>query len=142
MTPEDLISISHFSGTGYQPLVVFETWRVAVLRHCDELLPEQIDKFECHTETDEVFILVQGRCILFLANVEDGVIQKIHAVDMEPKKLYNVRKGVYHTHTLDKDAHVIIVENQDTGAENSLSLFLDHSHTVEIREITKNLWRA
>jgi len=141
MELENLVSISHFTGTGYQPLVDFESWRVAVLRYINELLPDQINQIECHTETDEVFILVEGKCILFLADVEDGIIKKIHAVDMEPKKLYNVRKGVFHTHTLNKNAHVIIVENQDTGPKNSVTLSLDEAHIEEICELTLNLWQ-
>ncbi len=140
MNREDLISVSDFTGAGYQPLVDFDTWRVAVLRYIDELLPERIDRAECHSETDEVFILVEGRCILFLLEVEEAHVHKIHAVDMEPKKLYNVKKGVYHTHTLSEDAHVIIVENQDTGPLNSKSIALEKSHIEEICRLTEELW--
>lgn len=140
MEIEKLVKVSDFTGNGYQPLVDFKSWRVAVLRYIDELLPDQINKIECHTETDEVFILVEGRCILFIGEIAGGKIQKIHAVDMVPKKLYNVKKGVYHSHTLSKDAHVIIVENQDTGPKNSHSLPLEPSHINEICELTERLW--
>ncbi len=138
---EKLISVSDFSGEGYQPLVDFESWRVAVLRYIDELLPEKIDSVECHLETDEVFILVEGKCILFLAEVQDDQIIKIHAVDMVPKKLYTVNQGVYHTHTLSKDAHVIIVENQDTGAANSKRISLSRSQIEKICQMTADLWK-
>lgn len=137
---EELISISEFTGNGYQPLVDYGSWRVAVLRYIDHLKPDRINMVECHLETDEVFILFEGRCILFLAEVEDGEVVQIHAVDMVPKKLYNVKKGVYHTHTLSEDAHVIIVENQDTGAANSEQIKLDQEKVREICELTTNLW--
>lgn len=137
---ENLISVSDFSGEGYQPLVDFETWRVAVLRYIDELLPEKIENVECHLETDEVFILVEGKCILFLADVQDGQIIKVHAVDMVPKKLYTIKQGVYHTHTLSRDAHVIIVENQDTGASNSKKMLLDQPQIEKICRMTADLW--
>lgn len=137
---ENLISISDFTGEGYQPLVDFESWRVAVLRYIDELLPEKIDTVECHLETDEVFILVEGKCILFLADVQDDQIINIHAVDMIPKKLYNIKQGVYHTHTLSKDAHVIIVENQDTEAANSKRISLSRSQIEKICQMTADLW--
>lgn len=137
---EELISISEFNGNGYLPLVDYGSWRVAVLRYIDQLQPDRINMVECHLETDEVFILFEGRCILFLANVEEGDVVKIHAVDMVPKRLYNVKKGVYHTHTLSVDAHVIIVENQDTGAANSLQIELDQVQVREICELTANLW--
>jgi len=137
---ENLIRISDFTGEGYQPLVDFESWRVAVLRYIDELLPEKIDTVECHLETDEVFILVEGKCILFLADVQDDQIINIHAVDMIPKKLYNIKQGVYHTHTLSKDAHVIIVENQDTEAANSKRISLSRSQIEKICQMTADLW--
>ncbi len=140
MDIDHLLGISHFTGEGYQPLVDYESWRVAVLRYIDELQPEKIDLVECHLETDEVFILVEGKCILFLAEVEDNTIVKIHAVDMEPYKLYNVRKGVYHSHTLTKDAHVIIVENQDTALENSARVSLRDRDVKELCKFTQELW--
>lgn len=136
----DLVEVSHFTGEGYKPLVDFQSWRVAVLRYIDELLPEKITNVECHTETDEVFILVKGRCILFLAETENQEVKKIHAVDMEKHKLYNVRKGVYHTHTLSEDAHVIIVENQDTSASNSLRIELDKENKELLVSFRKQLW--
>jgi mannose-6-phosphate isomerase-like protein (cupin superfamily) len=137
---EKLISISDFTGEGYQPLVDFGSWRVAVLRYIDELLPEKINNIECHLETDEVFILIEGRCILFLADVEIGQITKFHAIDMVPGKLYTVKMGVYHTHTLSQDAHVIIVENRDTGSDNSNRILLDQSQGDEICALTRKLW--
>lgn len=136
----NFISISDFTGEGYQPLVDFESWRVAVLRYIEELQPEKIDNVECHLETDEVFILAEGRCILFYADVQDEQINKLHAINMVPKKLYTVKKGVYHTHTLSRDAHVIIVENQDTGAANSRRISLSQTHVNELCEMTANLW--
>lgn len=140
MSIEQLVEVTDFTGPGYKPMVDFQTWRVAVLRYIDELLPDKINRVECHLETDEVFILVEGRCILFLAEVEGGQIEAIHAVNMQPKKLYNVRQGVYHSHTLSKDAHVIIIENQDTGPENSDSIDLDEAQIDEICKKTKSIW--
>lgn len=135
MTVEDLIEITDYSGEGYHPLVDFGSWRVAVLRYIDELRPEKINNVECHLETDEVFILFEGKCMLFLAAIENGQIGKMHAVDMMPKMLYTVKKGVYHTHTLSPDAHVIIVENRDTGPDNSHRILLSQSHVDEICEL-------
>lgn len=140
MTIDHLIQVSHFTGSGYKPLVDYQSWRVAVLRYIDELLPEQIDKVECHTETDEVFILTQGKCILFIAESDGLQIQHIHAVDMELNKLYNVRKWTYHTHTLSADAHVIIIENQDTSSQNSNSISLNQSQKQRLCALTQNIW--
>lgn len=116
----ELIEVLAYDGEGYRPLVDYAGWRVAILRYIDELKPENITFFERHNETDEVFVLLAGRCILFAA-AEDGQIQ---VADMQPHKIYNMKKGVYHSHTLSEDAVVLVVENQDTGAENSERLYL------------------
>jgi ureidoglycolate hydrolase len=118
-----LIEISEYTGEGYRPLVDYGEWRVAILRYTDDLRPENIKMFERHNETDEVFVLLEGQCILFVTDDEGGV----HAVDMQPHKLYNMKKGVYHSHTLSEDASVLIVENRDTGEKNSERILLSEA---------------
>ncbi|MBT3670802.1 MAG: hypothetical protein HN547_11280 [Chloroflexi bacterium] len=136
----NLIEIKYYEGEGYQPLVDFENWRVAILKYIDELLPENIDFMECHNETDEVFILINGRCILFLSDVEDGKIINIHPVNMESGKFYNIKKKVFHTHTLSEDAEVVVVENQNTSSINSQKIFLSRDEVLELENLTKKLW--
>ena len=67
-------------------------WRVAVLNHSEKLEIENIEIFERHNETDEVFILLSGRCILFIGEGDDE-IGEIFAEDMQPLKIYNVKKA-------------------------------------------------
>jgi hypothetical protein len=112
------IEKADFPESGYQPIIDFESWRVAVLKFCDDLIPENIENMQKHMETDEVFVLVSGTCNLYSAGTGEvpGTIEK---VPMEKHKGYNVKKGVWHTHTLSEDAEVLIVENQNTGLENS-----------------------
>ena len=136
----NLIEIKYYEGEGYQPLVDFENWRVAILKYIDELLPENIDFMECHNETDEVFILINGRCILFLSDVEDGKIINIHPVNMESGKFYNIKKKVFHTHTLSEDAEVVVVENQNTSSINSQKIYLRNNEVLELENLTKKLW--
>ncbi|MBT3313955.1 MAG: hypothetical protein HN390_05010 [Anaerolineae bacterium] len=118
-----LVEISEYTGEGYRPLVDYGEWRVAILRYIDELAPENIHSLERHNETDEVFVLLAGKCQLFIGvPQDDGVV--IEAVRMEPLKLYNIRKGVYHSHTLSQDAMVLVVENRNTGDRNSEKMAL------------------
>ncbi len=109
-----LVEVSEYRGEGYRPLVDYGEWCVAILRNIDELAPENITFLERHNETDEVFVLLEGRCILLIGDGEE-----IHAVEMEPHKLYNIKRGVYHSHTLSEDATVLVIENRDTGDWNS-----------------------
>lgn len=139
MIDEKLLEVRSFEGAGYQPLIDYDKWRVAILRYCDELLPECIFTLQKHNETDEVFVLLEGRCILFLGEGND-VIMSIKAVDMVPCKLYNVKRGVWHSHTLNNDAAVLIVENRDTTIQNSPKMILDDDQRRQIVYITHELW--
>ncbi|BCJ95914.1 hypothetical protein acsn021_34830 [Anaerocolumna cellulosilytica] len=115
---QEYIEISSFEGEGYQPMIDFKTWRVAILKYCEELEIENINTMQRHLETDEVFILLEGNCTLFSGGMEEE-ISDITAVSMKPFHLYNVKQGVWHTHTLDRRGRVLIVENQNTSDSNS-----------------------
>lgn len=135
-----LLEISNYTGEGYRPLVDYGQWRVAILRYIDELLPENIGKMQRHNETDEVFVLLGGRCLLFLGE-GDEAISAIHAEDMQPFKLYNVKRGAWHTHTLNEAATVLIVENRDTTLANSPEIELSAAQRQQLVELTHALWR-
>jgi hypothetical protein len=138
---ESLLQIAEYAGDGYQPLIDFANWRVAILRYHEELLPHNIAKAQRHDETDEVFVLLAGRCILFVAEGRERVVE-IHAEDMQPLKLYNVRRSAWHTHTLSRDAMVLIVENRDTVRANSPEIDLTAAQRARIVELTQNLWNG
>ena len=55
---EKQIEITEFQKEGYKPLVDYEAWRVAVLKFCDDLKPENIKTMQKHMETDEVLSLI------------------------------------------------------------------------------------
>jgi hypothetical protein len=138
--PDNLLEISEYTGEGYRPLIDYEQWRVAILRYIDELLPENIGKLQRHAETDEVFVLLSGRGILFLGEGEES-IGAIHAQAMQPLKLYNVKRGAWHTHTLSEDASVLIIENRNTAASNSPQITLTAAQRKQIIQLTSILWK-
>ncbi len=133
--PETMLEVREYAAEGYRPLVDYGAWRVAMLNYIDELRPENLATVQRHDETDEVFVLLAGHCILFLA---DG--RELYAQDMEPYKAYNVKRAVWHTHTLDPDARVLIVENCDTTAQNSPTIALDEAQRARVVHLTHELW--
>lgn len=133
------IQVKAFEEIGYRPLVDYGAWRVAMLNYIDELLPENIDNVQQHSETDEVFALLSGQCILFTADVSGEIVTAIQACPMEVGKIYNVPKGVYHTHTLTPGTKVLIVENVDTNDSNSPKVRLSPDNRKEIIRLTKEL---
>ena len=134
-----LLEISDYTGEGYRPLIDYDQWRVAILRYIDELLPENIGKLQRHNETDEVFVLLSGRCLLFLGE-GDQTVGTIHAQDMQPLKLYNVKRGAWHSHTLDEAATVLIVENRDTTLANAPEIELRADQRQQLIGLTRALW--
>lgn len=110
------MDIQYFSGEGYMPLISFEGWRVAVVNYCDRLSEKNFCKVERHLKTDEVFILLQGEANLFIG-------MEIERYPMEIGKLYTVKCGEWHGISMNKGASVVIVENDDTGIENSEYFF-------------------
>ena len=138
--PESLLEIREHNKPDYKPLIDFQSWRVALMNYTTDLVPEKINRMQKHTETDKVFVLLAGKCILFLGEGEERVTE-VHAVDMEPFKLYNVKRGAWHSHTFSKDAKVLIVENRDTVDANSPFVDLSEQQRKQIVELTKQLWK-
>jgi len=112
------IEVKEFPESGYRPLVDFESWRVAVLKYCADLKLENIRTMQYHAETDEAFILLQGQCSLFTGGVGPK-IGELKKTGMELHKVYVIKRGVWHNHSMSRDGEVLIVENSQTSDENS-----------------------
>jgi len=84
--------------------------------------------------------LLKGNCILFIAEGNDRKITKLYAEDMVSYKIYNVKRGVWHNHTLSHDAMILIVENRDTTESNSPLIELTENQKNQITDMTTHLW--
>ena len=115
---ETVLEICEYTEDGYKPLIDYGDWRVAILNYIDELRPDQNTQMERHMQTDEVFVLMRGRTILFLGG-NDAKVDAITPEVMESGKLYNVKKGAWHSILMTRDASILLVENRDTDDENS-----------------------
>lgn len=138
--PSSLLEIHETQNPGFHPLVDSDQWRVALLNFEPALSPERLSEFQRHNETDEVFVLLSGRCILFLGEGEDAVTQ-VFALDLEPFKLYNVCRRAWHTHALSADAKVLIVENRNTSRTNSPRIKITLEQHAEILRLTRQVWK-
>ena len=114
-----------FNGIGYSKLFHHQNWRIAVLNYIEELEVGNINYVECHALTDEVFVLLKGSFKLFFAEVENNKIIKFNVLSLEPHKVYKIPMGIYHAHTLSKDAMVLIVEEESTNYENSPRIYFN-----------------
>ncbi len=104
------IELFDYTGEGFAKVIRYQGWRVAIINYADRYNKKNIEKLERHLLTDEVFVLLEGEATLI---AEDG------ECPMVKNKLYNVKAGAWHAIYVSEDAKVLIVENNDTGPENS-----------------------
>jgi ureidoglycolate hydrolase len=135
---ESLLEIRNYTGTGYQPLVDFASWRVAIMRYSEPYAPEKIERVERHIETDEVFVLLAGGVTLFVSDGDKRPERLVPQV-MEPLNLYNVKRNVWHTILFSRDASVLIVENRDTGPNNTQFAPLTPEQRAMLIEIARTM---
>lgn len=80
------VEIYQWEQEGYQPLVFFDGWQVALLNWEPVFDLKNLSEIERHRQTDEVFMLVKGKAVLFTINAEG----KMNVDDMLPNVIYNV----------------------------------------------------
>lgn len=131
---QEYIDVTTYMEEGYKPVIDYESWRVAILRYCEELEVQNLKTMQKHQESDEVFVLLEGNCTLFTGGKGEE-INEIDQIAMEPLKCYNVKRGVWHTHTLDRQGMVLIVENRDTCDLNSPTERLREDQIGQLRKL-------
>ena len=64
-------------------------------------------------------MLLCGGCTHLIGDGTGEHHGTISAVEMEPQKIYNVRRGVWHNLLATPDMTLFIVENEDTSKQNT-----------------------
>jgi len=116
---KNMLDVKDYKGRGYMPLVDYSLWRVAVLNTPPARPAKRTRKVSRHMETDEVFILVEGRAVLVIGGKSSKPRDKLKTVKMKENLMYNVKKRTWHTALLAKGSKIIIVENRKTTLRNS-----------------------
>ncbi len=106
------VEILSYDGTGYDRTMHYGAWRVAIANYAEHFDKEKYRYLERHLLTDEVFVLLSGSATLVTG-------KEFLETPLLPDKIYNVKKGAWHALLLEKGSKVLIVENHDTGRENS-----------------------
>jgi hypothetical protein len=119
------LEIYTWDQTGYQPLVFCQGWQVALLNWEPVFDLEKAGEIERHNQTDEVFVLVKGRAVLFCIT-QNGQMQ---VEDMRPNVIYNVTQGTWHNLLATRDATWIIVEDRDTHLSDTENRQLSEDET-------------
>lgn len=102
---------------GYNPFLIRPQWQVAILNYAPAESLEAIDKLDVHHNTDEVFVLLEGKSVLIAASIDNNLVS-YHAVDMKPGIVYNIPRNVWHKIAMHPGSKVLIVENPDTHLDD------------------------
>ncbi len=136
-----------FSGQGLGRVYDNGEWMVGIKNYKPANDVEGIDCVERHNETDELFVLLDGECILLYANelmsssAEMGLpsgaatapVLELRALSMEPGSVYTVPKGLWHNTVTRPDTKLILVEAAATGAHNSDVLRLTDGQRMAVK---------
>ncbi len=106
-----MIEIFESREPGFSTKVVYDGWKAAFITYSPQY--DELKEMKRHMETDEVFALLSGSATAFTF---DGTL---HETPMEPKKLYNIKKGTWHHVKVSPDALLLVVENSNTTKENT-----------------------
>ena len=123
-----------FEGEGLTRVFENEKWMVGIKNWKPANDIANTDCLERHNKTDELFILLAGKCVLLFANEVNGELM-IEAENMEPMKVYNIPSTLWHNTVTNKDTKLILVEDSSTGSENSDVLSLNDAQIAKVKEL-------
>ena len=125
-----------FEGEGMTRVFENPKWMVGIKNWKPMNDIANINNLERHNETDELFILLNGQCTLLFANeTADGL--DIQAVEMEPMKVYNIPRTLWHNTVTRKDTKLALIEDSSTGSANSDNLDLTEAQIARVHELVK-----
>ena len=127
-----------FKGEGLTRVYENATWMVGIKNWKPANDISGIDCLERHNATDELFILLAGRCTLLSAAEKVNGGLEIKATAMEPLKVYNIPRTLWHNTVTMKDTKLILVEDSATGSANSDVLPLTPEQIVTVRKLVGN----
>jgi hypothetical protein len=130
--PQQLVEIGEYFGVGFQPVLIFEGWRVAMKRAGEGTSAAKFHAVDRHNETNEVFVLTAGQAEMLL--MEGGnAPTEFHLFPMKLNVAYSVQQSAWHHVFMSDDAHIIVFERANTARENSNSYELDADTIAAIR---------
>lgn len=123
-----------FEGEGLTRVFENEKWMVGIKNWKPANDIANTNCLERHNETDELFVLLAGKCVLLFANEENGEL-KIDAVNMEPKRVYDIPRSLWHNTVTAKDTKLVLIEDSATGAANSDVLNLTDAQIAQVKAL-------
>ncbi len=109
----DTIEILEPRGEGYGTVLTHESWRIGLITPAERFTNSH--RLERHMLTDEAFILLSGNATLLHEDTEGT----LYRYAMQYGKVYRVPRAAWHHVIIEPGAVVMVVENADTGPDNT-----------------------
>ncbi len=132
------LQVLEFNDVGLSRVYENKDWMVGIKNWKPANDKANIDCLERHNETDELFVLLSGACILLTATGKAGDL-RIKATAMEQNKVYNIPRSLWHNTVTRKDTKLILVEATDTSSANSDIVPLVAAQLEEVRKLVAGL---
>ena len=134
-----LIESFKVNGNGFHPFMISDGWQVAQLNYSEEQHINNINKVDVHYQTDEVFILLEGKAVLIAAIFDaDNPIFEIEL--MKKNTTYNIPKNRWHNIAMEKGSKVLLVEKSNTHISDFEHLLLSKKKQEELKSRVKTLF--
>ena len=127
----NLIDTYSITKAGYDPVLIAGGWQAAFLTYAAEPM---LDKIDIHFETDEAFILYEGKAVLVAATVE-GENVNFEAELMQPGKIYNIPARTWHAIRMQEGGAVYIVEKANTHLGDFEFHYLTGEQQLELDQL-------
>lgn len=124
------------NGEGMQRVYENEKWTVGIKNWKPANDITGTTCLERHNKTDELFVLLNGRCTLISAEEVGGEL-KLEALEMEPFKVYNIPQSLWHNTVTQKDTKMVLIEDVSTGMENSDVIDLTPAQIETLKSLVK-----
>lgn len=126
---------------GAVELFDWDCWRTYLLKYTPEMLPQNIDAFIIHDKTEEAFVLLEGRCTLFIAEGDMDHFGEIHAIEMKPKTVYRLKTNTWHHHPVSKDGMIFgVMSNHTDGDHGTYFRPIDDATREKLTAIIRSQW--
>lgn len=121
---ESFVRIAEYEGPGTGGEMSGGGWNVLLLNYLPRLRPDRIENMQKHIDTDECFVLLSGKAILFVADGAEKP-ERLQYYPMEQGRIYLVPRGIWHAPAMTPDAKILLVENslmvEDGSPRHSLT---------------------
>ena len=117
------------SNPGFGLVCKNDFFKCAFITRSEQYAPGRIRTMKRHNESDEVFVLVQGKAMLVTGEPMQGQYEK---TVLRSGVSYCVEAGTWHYLAVSEDALVFVTENSRVSGENTDELCIDDNVTAEV----------